>query len=118
MQIQAPKVNPATGVLFRASCFIFMLAFLLNEVNNCPQASLFWAQIIRRAKLGFSVLNPAGPSERCLALNDKHCLLMWSGRGRPCGRCASGVEVARGSRGPERCARLTEAPLPPGPSWR
>lgn len=118
MQIQASKVSPATGVLFRASCFIFMLAFLLNEVNNCPQARLFWAQIIRRAKLGFSVLNPAGPSERCLALNNKDYLLMWSGRGRPCGRCAEGVEVARSTRGP-RAVHDSPRPLsPPGPSWR
>lgn len=53
------------------SCFIFMLAFSLNEVNSCPQASLFWLPIIRREKLDFSFFNPANPSERCLALNSK-----------------------------------------------
>lgn len=43
MQSQVSKVSPTTGAPFLGwSCFIFILAFLLNEVDKGPQASLFW----------------------------------------------------------------------------
>lgn len=121
MQIQAPEVSPATGVLSRVSCFIFVLAFLLNEVRSCPQASLFWAQIIRRAKLDFSFLNPANPSERCLALNNKDWTSLQLRRrdGDSVQYAESVQSCACALASPSRGVRLPNSSLspPPGPSW-